>query len=152
MKRIRINIILGLLIAGVYSISDVCGTSPTSSTSAIVDDSYKGPMSQFLRLKGPIKPTETMGIQEFETIDGDSFRSSDYVAFADPTYDQTFKALFTGDVKIDGFCGTDRLMSLLNGIYYPEADSDPNAYKIREITPLDGGTYKCLIKKEGIFS
>ena len=53
---------------------------------------------------------------------------------ADPAYDQVFKCLFTGSNKKGGYSGKERLMSLLNSIFYPDAEA--GGVQIREIDEL----------------
>ena len=52
------------------------------------------------------------------------------VNIADPSFDQTFKKIFSMDEK-----GKKRLISFLNGIYF--SDAGDNDVKIRKIEPLD---------------
>ena len=66
--------------------------------------------------------------------EGVEFSEDKVVRAADPAYDQVFKSLFTGEEKIKGYSGQDRLMSLLNSIFFPEAGE--NDFKIREIEDL----------------
>jgi hypothetical protein len=95
-------------------------------------------MSDFLLIRKKVGQTDAVGTVSFETIFGGHIQSKSLSMIADPTYDQTFKRLFTGTTKVNNFSGVDRLRSLLNGIYFPEADDDINAFQIRDITPLDG--------------
>jgi hypothetical protein len=44
-----------------------------------------------------------------------------YRRVADPSHAETFERLFWSSVIIDGVSGEDRVMSLLNGIFYPDA-------------------------------
>ncbi len=91
------------------------------SIRAATDDIlYVGPTSEFLEMNG-MTPFDPMRM----------------VKIAEPTYDQTFKALFVGNEQIEGYTPNQRLISLLNGLLYPEADEDDEALKIRRIFPLN---------------
>lgn len=88
---------------------------------AATDNSeYEGKTSDFLKMTG-----------------SESYDPGSMYKIVDPTYDQTFKAIFVGEEKVNEFTPNQRLISLLNGLLYPETDDDPYAFKIRDIGPLN---------------
>ncbi|MDR1907147.1 MAG: hypothetical protein LBQ03_02965 [Puniceicoccales bacterium] len=100
-----------------------------------------GQESLFLRAKGPYKPIENDGTQlKFKVGDGESkedYAKGKFICIANPTYDLTFKSLFTSADSRLGFGdfgdrshANRRLMSLLNSIIYPTAANDPNCEQI----------------------
>lgn len=60
--------------------------------------------------------------------------NTQYRLIADPSYDQTFKKLFTWNNAVDGITGADRIMSLLNSLFYPNAGEDD--FMIRRVEHL----------------
>ncbi|MDR2371658.1 MAG: hypothetical protein LBD60_00750 [Puniceicoccales bacterium] len=100
--------------------------------------------SLFLRAKGKYQIVEDDGTQRrFQIGAGETeedYEEGEAVPVANPTYDLTFKLLFTpADPKLGfGDLGDEshsnrRLMSLLNSIIYPDAASDLSSERIVEV-------------------
>lgn len=97
---------------------------------------YAATGHRFLSITGYDRFDEEHQEHIFKKNDGGEakFPKEQVVEAADPAYDQTFKLLFSGEKKFNGFSGKDRLMSILNSIFYPNAGDDD--LKIREIEEL----------------
>ncbi|MDR1435041.1 MAG: hypothetical protein LBI77_01380 [Puniceicoccales bacterium] len=101
--------------------------------------------SLFLRAKGPYDSSKNRdygGKYAFDIGDG-KFERGEFICIANPTYDKTFKLLFTPvnitdtDPVFVQLCNVKssklRLMSLLNSIIYPHFEKDERAEHIVEI-------------------
>jgi hypothetical protein len=89
-------------------------------------------MNLFLEAFGA-KPSAEQGKAVFATVSHGE-QSLAYSSIADPSYDQTFKKIFSWDNTVDGISGQVRIMSILNSIFYPNAGEAGE--KIREVTAL----------------
>lgn len=115
----------------------LCLASIESGNCATDESLYDGPKSDFIQMSGETEQSRTELAYDIHLIGGRTITTQNIMSIVEPTYDQTFKALFTGEAKIESFSGKERLISLLNSLYYPEADDLPDAFKIRRITPLN---------------
>ncbi|MDR2812772.1 MAG: hypothetical protein LBB05_03245 [Puniceicoccales bacterium] len=94
--------------------------------------------SLFLRAKGECWTVEDDGTsRRFQTRDNEEGETGKAISIANPTYDLTFKSLFTPtDSKLipeelgDQIHSNKRLMSLLNSIIYPDAVDNPDSERI----------------------
>jgi len=105
-----------------------------------INDNNSEPLvPTFLRVKKCLEINEN-GTAVFETIDGTK-ETLEYISIADCSFDTIFKSIFyienVSEYDIDG---GKRLMSLLNGLFFP--DSEKNDLKIREIRSAKGETVK----------
>eukprot|EP00833_Pecoramyces_ruminatium_P005472 jgi/Orpsp1_1/1179504/evm.model.c7180000069576.1 len=94
----------------------------------IIKNNYQ--LVEFSMMDGKIIKNNNDQLAEFKTMDG-KIKKLKYRKLADCAYDQTFKLLFTWKNKVNGKSGKDRLKSLLNSIFFPDAGE--HGFKIRRI-------------------
>jgi predicted transposase/invertase (TIGR01784 family) len=113
-------------VASVFVILFLCLVSSTENSY-----SMSSPFLEAFEFREPVREGLEEGV--FSTVTGED-RIFPYALVADPSYDQTFKKIFSWDNTVLGLSGKDRIMSILNGIFYPDAGESDE--KIRKVVAL----------------
>ncbi|MDR1435344.1 MAG: hypothetical protein LBI77_02980 [Puniceicoccales bacterium] len=135
--------LVGILLSCVAIASDTSDTSDTQSNAK---------ESLFLKARGPYKALKEDKDQYSFEIGEEKYEQGKYICIANPTYDLTFKSLFVGIDDIEEEKSENspqkakqRLISLLNSLFYPEAENNSNEVHVISVEVVDG-TIKTLQK------